>query len=79
MLDLHKTQEKMSIDKKNMFILHTCGSKPANVAYASPCGITVRPTVMPAIISLRNFSELYFGNHAKIGMRLEANLCSRSI
>lgn len=59
-------------------ILYTWGSKPANVAYASPCGITVRPTVMPAITSLRNFSELYFGNHAKIGTCLDTNLRSRS-
>lgn len=50
-----------------MIFLPTCGSNPARVAYAKLCGITVRPTVTPAMRSQMNLSELYSGIHDKTG------------
>ncbi|OMH81001.1 hypothetical protein AX774_g5561 [Zancudomyces culisetae] len=44
-----------------------CGGRPASTEYANPCGITMAPTVTPAIISPINHFLLYFGSHEIIG------------
>lgn len=56
-----------STHRVQMFL--TCGSRPASVAYASPCGITVSPTVTPAIKSLTAWSASYLGSQETIGIR----------
>ena len=38
--------------------------------FASTWGMTVRPTVMPAIMSETNHSKLYLGSQVRIGIRL---------
>lgn len=47
-----------------------CGGSPAMLAYASDCGITVNPTVMPAIRSPTACSPVYCGSHDATGSRL---------
>ena len=51
-------------------VIQTWGGTPARFAYASPCGITVRPTVMPATRSPTASSALYFGIQERKGKRL---------
>ena len=53
--------------KKSKNISLTWGGNSATNAYAMPWGITVKPTVIPAIRSETKHSTLYFGNQSVIG------------
>lgn len=46
-----------------------CGGIPATFEYAIACGITVKPTVIPATKSDTPEVVLYSGNQAQIGRR----------
>ena len=48
-------------------MLSTCAGSSATPAYAMPCGITVNPTVIPAIASDTAHEILYFGNQLVMG------------
>ena len=47
--------------------LLTCGGRSATPAYAIPWGMTVSPTVIPAIRSETPVSKVYFGSQDTMG------------
>lgn len=69
-----KALESVMLLFHNNYVDFTCGSSPANVAYAKAWGMTVSPTVIPAIKSATALLELYSGSHFEIGSLLCINL-----